>query len=84
MNDLAKEVVVDAIRTYAESRLDEFLMNKEEVDAIPPKWVTDIVGFDVVDRPAFLVGIQTMCDGSPAAKMIKGAADSVWKSVWRS
>ncbi len=81
MNDLAKEVVVDAIRAYAESRLDEFLANKEEVDAIPPKWVTDIVGFDVVDRPAFLVGIQTMCHGSPAAKMIKGAADRVWNSM---
>jgi hypothetical protein len=81
MNDLAKEVVVDAIRAYAESRLDEFLANKEDGDAIPPKWVTDIVGFDVVDRPAFLVGIQTMCDGSPAAKMIKGAADRVWNSM---
>ena len=81
MNDLAKEVVVDAIRAYAESRLDEFLANKEDADAIPPKWVTDVLGFDVVDRPALLVGIQTMCDGSPAAKMIKGAADRVWNSM---
>jgi hypothetical protein len=81
MNDLAKEVVVDAIRAYAESRLDQFLANTADGDASPPKWVTDIVGFDVVDRPAFLAGVQTMCDGSPAAKMIKGAADRVWNSM---
>ncbi len=49
MNDTVKEVVVDAIRAYAESRLDQFLANTADGDAIP-KWVTDIVGFDVVER----------------------------------
>ena len=72
MNDLAKEVVVEAIQLYAQQRLDEFLSNPARE------------GHDVwagLDKPSALAGIMLMCDGSPAAKIMQHAKDRVWNAM---
>ena len=65
-------MVVEAIQKYAEQKLDDFLKNAPQ-DA-RERWAS-------IDNPASVAGIFLMCDGSPAAKIVKNTKDRCIQST---